>query len=143
MPDEVLFRVNRLRVTLLSAGAAAVVVCEVKPMHMIDVTPYNSLIHNYLKAQGGNGYGCETQIRLDFLKNDGFHVRPQFDPVIDRTYACAVLGIPVPNPTPRNGFTPAHIRRQWESEWPEVGGRGGSRVMGGFEGPNRNHGWGW
>ena len=59
---------------------------------------------------------------MDYLKADGFHIRPEFVSVIDRTYACAFLGIPVPYPTPFDEFVPASVRQRWEVEWPRLGG---------------------
>ena len=110
----------------MAAGAAAVVVCQLKPMQTIDVTPHNELLDHYLrreKQQGRDGFGCRTQIRLDFLRGDGHHIRPEFGSVLDRTYACALLGINVPFPTPLTEFAPSHVRQQWEAEWPRLGGR--------------------
>ena len=113
------------------AGAVAVVVCQLKPMEITDVTPYNQLMDEYLgreRDRGRDGFGCRTQIRLDFLKPDGYHVRPDFDAVIDRTYACAFLGVPVPRPTPWDCFVPDNVRRRWELEWPRLAGRGLSMI---------------
>ena len=50
----------------------------------------------------------------------------------ERTYACALLGIPVPCPTPFDQFVPENVRRSWEREWPEIGG--GRRLT-------ADHGW--
>ena len=108
----------------------AVVVCQAKPMQTVDVTPYNELLSDYLSAQRG-GYGCQTQIRLGHLRSDGFHVLPQFDSIIDKTYACAIRGILVPDPTPIGEFLPDHLRRRWQAEWPRLGGGG----------RNDNYGW--
>ena len=91
-----------------------------------DVTPFNNVLDKYLrceKEQGRHGFGCRTQIRLGFLRNDGYHVRPEFDSVVDRTYACAFMGVPVPRPTPWDEFVPDFVRRRWEAEWPRVAGR--------------------
>ena len=123
-PDEVISRIDRLRRRLRAAGAAAAIVCAVKPMQLVDVSPYNSLLNQYLGAQEeGDGYGCQTQIRLEYLKADGFHIRPQFDPIVDKTYACAIMGINVPCPTPERDFVPAQVRRCWERNWPQPGAR--------------------
>ena len=132
-PDQLVCSVDKLWKRLRTAGAAAVVVCQVKPMMMKDVTPYNSLLSDYLRPLKG-GFGCRTQIRLSFLKSDGFHVKPMYDSTIDKTYACAILGIPVPCPTPIDQFLPDQLRRRWESEWPRVSGESGR---------NTNHGWKW
>ena len=104
------------------AGAAAIVTCQIKPMQIDDVSPYNNALSEYLKAQRG-GYGCSTQIRLGFLKPDGYHVRPQYDSVIDKTYACAVRGVHVIDPTPLDEFIPDHVRRSWQQAWPRLGGQ--------------------
>ena len=97
------------------------VTCQLKPMQVIDVTPYNELLSNYLRSKGQAGFGCRTQIRLSHLKEDGYHVRPQFDSTIDKTFACAIIGIPVPCPTPMDEFVPDHVRHRWETDWPKVG----------------------
>ena len=132
--QEVIRGVDGLRGRLRTAGAAAVIVCQLKPMQMIDVTPFNKLLSDYLGAQTG-GFGCRTQIRLHDLKPDGYHVLPQCDSVIDKTYACAIMGVPVPCPTPNDEFVPDHIRRRWEKDWPRIGERVGQTA-------NR-HGWKW
>ena len=120
-PQELVRRVDRLRQGLLAAGAAAVVICEAKPMQCVDVTQHNILLSEYLRNIEG-GFGCRTQIRKSYLKDkDGFHIRPEFGSILDRTYACAVLGVNVPCPTPLEDFTPDHVRRRWEREWPRVG----------------------
>ena len=117
--------VDLLRNKLRQAEAAAIVVCQLKPMQITDVTPYKKLLSEYLRSErdgGRGGFGCRTQIHLDSLKSDGYHVRPEFDAVIDRTYACAFMGVPVPRPTPWDCFVPVHVRRRWESEWPRMAG---------------------
>ena len=132
-PPELVRNVDRLRGRLKSEGATDVVVCQAKPMQTADVTPHNQQLSEYLRGQV-RGYGCRTQIRLEYLKSDGFHIRPQFDSVIDKTYACAIRGVSVPSPTPPNEFVPISVRRRWESDWP--------RISGGIT-SNRNHGWSW
>ena len=125
VPQMLVRLVDRLRLRVMEAGAAAVVVCQLKPMQIRDVTPYNTLLDDYLRLerdQGRGGHGCQTQIRLEHLKSDGYHVMPQMDSTIDRTIACAFLGIPVPCPTPWDEFVPLHVRRKWESQWPRLGG---------------------
>ena len=130
-PNALTHLVDKLRGRLKMAGAAAVVVCQAKPMQVVDVTPYNDRLSEYLCAQE-QGFGCKTQIRLTYLKPDGYHVRPQFDSIIDKTYACAIRGVPVVDPTPLDSFLPDHLRRKWQALWPRIGGGGGG-VM--------NNGW--
>ena len=123
-PEEVVYQVDRLRKGLLAAGAEAVIVAEVKPMQPVDVRPHNRHLNNYLRAlcaQGENVYGVMTQIRMNFLRQDGFHVGRQYDSVIDKTYACAIRGVPVPCPTPVDDFEPDHVRRRRYLDWPRVG----------------------
>ena len=142
-PEELVRRVDRLRRGLMAAGAASVVTCQIKPMQVVDVTPHSDLLHEYLRAQPG-GHGCRTQIRLEFLKHDGFHVKPQFDSVIDKGYACAILGEFVPNPTPRENFLPDSLRRRREAEWPRLPGNASRDRWGRGEGMTANvHGWQW
>ena len=92
-------------------------------METTDVTEHNRMLHDYLQREsrcGRGGYGCQTQIRLEYLRADGYHIRPQFDGVIDKTYACAIRGFNVPFPTPVDEFTPMCIRRSWDQEWPKL-----------------------
>ena len=96
-----------------------------------DVSPYNFLLDDYLRARGIPG--CPTQIRMEDLRSDGFHIMRQVDSVIDRTYACAIRGVLVPDPTPTGGFLPDHLGRRWQAEWPRVGRGGGANHV--------NYGW--
>ena len=126
-PQQLLQLVDNLRRRVMAAGAQAVIVCQLKPMQTIDVTQYNDQLNNYLrreKEKGRDGFGCRTQIRLGHLKGDGYHVRPDFLSIIDKSYACAFLGIDVPDPTPMNEFAPDSVRRRWESDWPRLAGNG-------------------
>ena len=126
-PQQLMRLVDCLRRKVMAEGAVAVVVCQLKPMEIGDVTPYNQLLDSYLKREkdkGRDGYSCRTQIRLDYLKGDGYHVRPDFLSVIDRTYACVFLGIEVLDPTPLDEFAPSSVRRQWEADWPRLAGSG-------------------
>ena len=146
-PAQLVERVDRLRRRLQEAGAAYSVTCEVKPMEVCDVRMHNAALHEYLRSQQTTtttAYGCRTQIRREFLQRDGFHIRPQFDSVIDRTYACAIFGINVPCPTPVKDFTPEFARRNFERDFPSLTGdddrldqRGGGRA------PVTVHGWYW
>ena len=117
-PAELTYEVARVRGILKAKGAADIVVCEIKPMAKIDVTPYNMELNDFLKSV--NGFGCNTQIRVWDLKEDGVHVKPDFGSVIDRTYACAIRGVPVPCPTPPEAFISLEIRRRWEMDWPRL-----------------------
>ena len=124
-PEKLVGLVDQLRRRVMAAGARAVVVCQVKPMQTTDVTPYNVLLNGYLRTErnrGRDGFGCQTMIRLDFLKSDGYHIRPDFVSVLARTYACAFRGINVPDPTPWDDFAPSFGRRAWEVEWPRLAG---------------------
>ena len=122
-PEQLVERVDQLRRALLSASAAAVVVMEVKPMRYVDVRPYNYLLSSYLmNCQAG--YGSKTMIQMEHLKYDGYHVSPMFGSVLDRSYACALLGTHVPCPTLPDGFTPEFVRRRMEESWPRLGNRG-------------------
>ena len=112
-------------------------------MQCVDVTAYNSKLHYYLLSQGGLGYGCETQVKLNHLANDGYHVRKEFSPVMDLTYACAVMGAPMPHPTLREDFVPDHIRRRRDLEWPRLPGGGGAQYGVRSEGQSNIHGWSW
>ena len=56
-----------------------------------------------------SGYSVQTQIQMDYLRHDGFHISKQFESVVDKTYACALMGVPVPNPTPVANFEPDYI----------------------------------
>ena len=141
-PEELVQRVDQLRERLRAAGATATVVCEIKPMEVLDVSSHNRALHRYLQAQGE--WGCPTQIRRSFLQRDGYHLRQQYDAVLDRTYACAIRGIPVPSPTPTEDFVPEIDRRRRDFNWPSLPGNGnrlGQRRGGGN--PMNLHGWGW
>ena len=129
-PDQVVDKVARVRELILSKSAVAVVVCEVKPMEVVDVRPYNRQLHSYLDSCGKSGYGCNTQIKLDFLTSDGFHISHKYWSVLHRTYACALLGIPVPCPLRDDDFIPLSFRRRWETQWPRLEGRVGSGFFG-------------
>ena len=121
---------DRLRQRLKLAGAASIVVCELKPMQVTDVTPFNKELSNYLRMQP-DGFGCRTQIRMNFLKSDGF--------IYSLCMTLSSIGrmhvqywaymSPVPPPLMNLSV---HIRRKWETEWPRVGGQVGQM---------RVHGW--
>ena len=75
---------------------------------------------------------------MEHLKPDGYHIRPEFDSLLDKTYACALLGCFVPEPTPFDNFAPDFARRRFMSEFPRL-------VRGQEEGqrPASSHGWLW
>ena len=110
---------------------------------MLLVRPHNRALDGYLRAQGGSGYGIATQIRLDFLKNDGYHVGDRFVSVIYKGYACALRGVPVPCPTPTGEFEPYHIRRRRDIEWPEIRSGMVSQMAGRVGNQPQVHGWKW
>ena len=137
-PHELVSHVACLSERLRVAGASATIICEIKPMEVVDVSPYNALLNEYLLTEGGDrNFGCRTQTRLDHLKRDGYHLLPQYQTILDRTYACALLGIHVPCPTPFEEFTPFHVRRRWDVEWPSLGGN----CWGAMRAPNFDYGW--
>ena len=142
-PEELIWRVDKLRARLKEAGAVASVVCQAKPMEVADVSAHNYLLDEYLKAkmaQDGTGYGCKTQVRRNFLRADGYHVQQRYDSIIDKTYACALLGWWVPSPTPLEDFVPSYARRRYDAEFPGLVSRdGGSRGLG-VEGSRPNYG---
>ena len=127
-PDELVWCVDRLRERLWAAAAAEIIICQIKPTLRLDVSHHNRALDAYLRSQMelDGGHGCCTQIRLDYLRADGLHLKPQFFSVLNKTYACAIMGASVPDPTPYEDFTPMHVRRRWESEWPRL--RGESRI---------------
>ena len=134
-PQDLVQRVGMLRERM--RGAAGIITCQVKPMRDVDVSQHNELLSEYLRAQGGTGYGCLTQIRKEHLKGDGFHIWPQFSLVLSKQYACAIMGLDVPCPTPYDDFLLV-------KDWPYLGGgRGpvGREERWGLDGRNRVHGW--
>ena len=131
-PEKLVARLATVRETLYATGAATVVICQVKPMKNVDVSPYNRLLHDFLCFQPDGGPECETQIQMADIKpgsdesGNGFHIQPECVAILDRTYACAIRNVPVPCPTPFDEFVPLHVRQRWETEWPKlrrVGGR--------------------
>ena len=124
-PHDLIRLVDQLRWRVMEGGAVGVVVCQVKPMMTVDVTPHNSLLDEYLRTEGRRGrggFGCRTQVTLETLKPDGYHVMPQYEGVIERTYVYAILGIHVPCPTAIDQFIPPQLRRRRDIEWPKLGG---------------------
>jgi hypothetical protein len=115
-PDELVDRVGKLVALLKEKGAVGVTVCEVKPMTLKDVRPYSDRLRQRCKE---NKIGwCRTQLGVSSLKEDGFHVLPSFLRVMNDTYAYAIMGVQVPNPTPTYQ---KWRHRMPEREWPQVG----------------------
>ena len=129
-PDELTGRVNEFHRRSRAKGVKAIVTCQIKPMRFLDVTPFNDHLDEFLRVCGN--FGCLTQIRMDSLKPNGYRVLPACCSIIDHTYACAIRGISVPNPTPRGDFQPEHLWPKWEAEWPEA-----------CEGPRQFYHGGW
>ena len=48
-PRELVDSMAKLRQKLITAGASSVVVCQLKPMQVTDVTPYNDAISDFLR----------------------------------------------------------------------------------------------
>jgi hypothetical protein len=117
-PDELVNRVGKVVAMLKEKGARDVTVSEVKPMTLKDVKPYsNRLRQRCMEKKVG---WCQSQLGVEDLKEDGFHVLPSSLRILDKTYACAVMGVKVPHPMP--------IYQKWrhkliEQEWPRMGQR--------------------
>ena len=122
-PDRHAQELDKLRKKLWQKGAAKVVLCSVKPTQRADLTEYVERIHRYLKSVEGvdGGHGCHSQVRLEHLRADGLHIQPRFYYVLQQTYACALLAVNVPDPTPLEGFTPDNVRQAYRREWPLFG----------------------
>ena len=116
-PWEVARRMGK--VLDICGDAAAVVVTEVKPIRHLDVTPFNKELHK-LYATREKVFGCHTQVRMRDLGRDGFHVSPHCADILDKTYSCAILGIPVPCPTPIWDFSHPMQQRDYEAEYPSA-----------------------
>jgi hypothetical protein len=98
MPEEVMDRVGKVVAAIKEKGAKEVAVCEAKPMSLLNVTPFTDLLKRRCLASK-IGW-CQTQLGIGHLKEDGYHILPSFLQILDATYACAVMGVPVPHPTP-------------------------------------------
>ena len=132
-PEEIVYQVDIFRAKTF--GAKATVFCQIKPMKHVNVVPHNELLHEYLRCH--NIYGCQTMVRAEFLRWDGFHISSQFKSVLHRQYACALLGVPVPCPTPFEDFLPGNVRHSYDQEWPALGTSRRGEVS------NSRHGWSW
>ena len=133
-PLEVARRMGRVLDALEEAEATAVVAVEIKPMRHINVIPHNESLHHLLVARRGV-YGCHTQIRMEDLTHDGFHVKRDCAGIVDRTFAYAMMGNPVPRPSKKEDFVHPD---QWRSaeEYPEIRVRQDRRA-------HPTHGWNW
>ena len=132
-PEELVCQADMLRTKTL--GARATVFCQIKPMKHVNVVPHNKLLHEYLSFH--DIYGCQTMIRAEYLRWDGFHISSQYKTVLHRQYACALLGVPVPCPTPFEDFLPGNVRHSYDQEWPALGTSRRGEVS------NSRHGWSW
>jgi hypothetical protein len=119
-PEVVADRIGKTIRALKEKGARAVIICEIKPMAFMDVRPYCHAIHLQC-LEHRDVFGCETQTGVSHLKEDGYHIQPSFLGVLDLTYACALMGVPVPCLTPETDRWA--IKTQWNenAEWPHVG----------------------
>ena len=117
-PDDVGWRFERVGGFLFEKGAVGLVACELKPMSFMDVVPYSWAIHHAclrLRTRGHRVHGVQTQTGVSHLREeDGYHIERSFSTILDRTYACAIRGIPVPCPTPTwdMGRDPG-LRNRW------------------------------
>jgi hypothetical protein len=101
---------------LAKSGCEWVVICEGKPMRHMDVAPYSHALH--LKSLEKGTFGCRNQIREKDLGNDGFHLKRSSLSILEKTYACAVLGVPVPCLAPPGLEWRQRQRQFYEEEWP-------------------------
>ena len=58
-PEELVWRLEKLRRRLREAGAVDTIICQAEPMEVVDGTPHSSLVHEYLQAQIAQG-GLDT-----------------------------------------------------------------------------------
>ena len=124
-PDELTQAVDKLRKKLFDAGAFNIVVCSLKPTERADVSAHDESICRYLESRReiDGGHGCHTQVRLEHLRGDGLHILPRFYYVLQETYAYALMGKYVRDPTPRDCLTPLHVRQAFRREWPLLSSR--------------------
>ena len=92
-PEEVVDKMNNLIDLLVSRRAAAVVACEVKPQRYSNVWPFNEALHQLYLAKQVRG--CRTQVELQHLDRDGYHVKRECSDAINKTYAYGIRGIKV------------------------------------------------
>jgi hypothetical protein len=98
-PEVVADRIGKTIRALKEKGARAVIICEVKPMAFMDVRPYCHAIHLEC-LEHRDIFGSEMQTGVSYLKEDGYHIHSSFLEVLDLTYVCALMGVPVLCPTP-------------------------------------------
>ena len=143
-PWEVGRRLGKLLDVL--EDAAAVVVVEVKPIRHLNVSPFNETIHKICLARD-KVFGCHTQIRMYDLGRDGFHVAAHCGDIIDKTYAYALLGLPVPCPTQTRDFFHPMQDKEYEAAWPLMEENRGRRTrredQEGTRSSSAIHGWRW
>jgi hypothetical protein len=97
-PQELIDRVGKVVTIMKEKGARGMTVCEVKPMNLMDMTPYSKSL--YHSCRNKKISWCQTQSGVRNLRDDGYHMLPASFRVLNVTYAYAVMGKPVPNPTP-------------------------------------------
>jgi hypothetical protein len=143
-PWEVARRLGK--VLEVCGEAAAVVVMEAKHIRHLDVTMFNEAFHK-LCVPRKNVFGCHTQVKMRDLGRDGYHVSPHCVDILDKTYACSILGIPVPCPTQARDFFHPMQNREYEAAWPRIRENGGGRMrredQEGTRSSNAIHGWRW
>ena len=93
-------------------------------MTLMDVSQFSVRLQQKC-MDGGVGW-CQTQLGVDDMREDGFHVLPSSLRILDKTYACAVMGVKVPHPTP--------VYQKWrhkmvEQGWPRVGDGNGRQEL--------------
>ena len=138
-PDEHVRALDELRKKLWNAGAADVITCSPKPTQRADMTIYSDRVNRYLKSLGNDdaGHGCATQVRLWHLRGDGLHLQPRFFHVLQKTYAYALMGKYVLDPTPLDEFAPDYVRQAYRADWPLMNRGGGESGRA----PNTHYGW--
>jgi hypothetical protein len=98
--------------TIKEKGARGLAICKVKRISLLDVTPFSELLHK--KCVANKIAWCKTQLEITNLKDDGYHILLSSLQVLDATYACAVIGVPVPHPTPNYKKWRHHnLQREW------------------------------
>jgi hypothetical protein len=122
-PEEVTDHVERLVAAVKEKAVVGVIICETKPMSIMNVTPLSDILHRRCQKQKVGW--CQTQVKLEHMKEDGYHIRPPFLQIIDNTCACAVMWVRVPHPTLPYKKWKHQLREQ---EWPRMEERPGTNV---------------